>query len=310
MVNKQTGKRVNDQAGVALISVLIVVALVSSSVALMLKRQNTMIDDITVVNHQANAVQYLFSLEEFAKELLKTDYEDDKDDKEMFDWDEEDWAEKFIFSLDNGQFEARLFDLQAGLNLNNLFEFNKESGQIGEKFNPDFFGCFNRLNLKLESDVTGDNIINYLNERRLSKITHLSELKKITYVDVENYDKIRQFLFVLDAPVPININTASDQIISCLHPQLDAESVIASIISARPYTNIDDFHKQLQEGVVSISSAEIKKAFSNELIDVKSNYFVLKGKITINQLVLKTVSIFRRNTSKISLIHRSYYLNN
>lgn len=265
-----------------------------------------MTNDISIINHHANAVQYLFSLEEFSKELLKTDIEDEKD---KIDWYEEDWAEIFYFGFENGQFEAQLFDLQAGLNLSNLFEFNEQAGQMKERASPDFFGCFNRLSLKLDSNITADNIINYLNEKRLKAITHLSELKNISYIEPEDYQKIRPFLFVLNNSVAINVNTASAEVLSCLHPQLEPESSTSNIISARPYKNINNFHMKLQE-LTSLPLATIKSQFNTNFVDVKSNYFLLKSKITIDQLVLNTSSIFRRNASKINLVYRSYYLDN
>ncbi len=305
---------IGKQQGVILISVLVIVALISVSVTLMLKRQNTMIDDITVVNHQDNAIQYLLSLEDYAKELLKTDLEEDGSSR-VDSYDEEDkneqkWHDKIPNVLDNVRFDAQIFDLQAGLNLNNLFEFSKKSGQIKERVSPDFFGCFNRLNLALDSNIVGDSIINYLNAERLQKITHPSELRGVGYIEDEDYQKIRPFVFALDKPVAININTASAEVLACLHPQLESETVIEDIESARPYERIDDFYNQLQEVIPSLSLAQIKARFGNGFVDVKSGYFKLISKVTIGQLVLNATSIFRRNGSIISLIHRSYYLDN
>lgn len=306
-MNRQT----HQQSGIVLISVLIIVALISISVALILKHQNTTTHDITVINYQANAVQYLFSLEDFAKTLLtddknkNADWYGEKNNDDDFLW----WSKKQFYSFEHGAFEAQLFDLQAKLNLNDLFEFSKKSGQMTEKLMPDFFGCFNRLNLALESSITSDNIINYLNQKRFRTITHPSELEKITYITARDYQKIRDFLFVLPQSTPINVNTADVKILRCLHPELDSEVVAEEIKAARPYENINDFYAKLQ-GLMSLPLAKIKTELSTKFVDVKSSYFVLIGKITIEQLVLNTMTTLKRNSGKISVINRSYYLNN
>ncbi len=297
----------NRQQGVALISVLIIVALITTSVGLMLKRQNTTTKDFKIINNQTEALQYLFSFEVFAQELLnnddnkKTDWYGEKNDPN----DPYYWSKEILFPLDNGIFKGKILDLQAGLNINSAFEYDKRGGQIKEKVSPDFSGCFNRLNLALDSNVTIDNIINYLNSERLQKVSHPSDLKKIPYIEFTDYKKIRNFLFTLDNKnVPINGNTAEPQMLECLHPSLvGSKNAIDNIVGGRPYKNFGELQAKLAE----LTPLE-KKDIKQEFVDVKSNYFVFNGQIIIDKLTLNFISIIQRDSSKI--MHRSYYINN
>lgn len=303
MVNNQA----NNQAGVALITVLVIVALIGFSVNLMLKRQKSMIDDIKIVNQQADAVEWLFSLEEFAKDLLsddankEVDWYDEKNNDNDFLW----WSQKQSYDFDNGQFEAQWFDLQAGINLNNLFKHSKQAGQLREIADPDFFGCFNRLNLEFDSNITADSFMVHLNEQNLRVVTHRSQLKDIRGINLKDYAKIKPFLFVSSARnIPININTAEKEVLMCLNYNISAE-VAEKLIGGRPYRSTKSFRNRLK------NEFKITLTKSNDLFSVNSNYFVLKATITVNDLVLKTISTFNRpKKGKISLINRSYYLDN
>ncbi len=89
-----------------------------------------------------------------------------------------------------------------------------------------------------------------------------------------------------------------------MHPNLslsDAET----IIEERPFASLGDANKAIKQTLDENASEAVKK-----IIDIKSNYFLLKSNININDTHLQAQTLFKREgqakTKILRIIERSY----
>lgn len=106
------------QAGVALITVLLIVFLASVTAISLATLQQLAIRRSTVLQHQEQARLYTLGLEQWAMVILARDRQDNKTDHPG-----EPWAKlPLILPVENGELSGQLSDLQDCFNLNNLWQ--------------------------------------------------------------------------------------------------------------------------------------------------------------------------------------------
>jgi general secretion pathway protein K len=167
---RKTQTSQHQQNGIALISVLIVVAIVTTIVSLMWDRQHQNFKYTQYLQEQEQALSYIYGFETLAKKILL-------DDDSKVDSFEDDWAESKTLPILNGVITAKLTDLQSKVNLNNLFDIN--NNQI--LLSPEFLDCLNIINNQLEQVPMTDYLLSFLNNtnERKKLLSHLSQLNKI-----------------------------------------------------------------------------------------------------------------------------------
>ncbi len=101
---------------------------------------------------------------------------------------------------------------------------------------------------------------------------------------------------------PINVNTASENVLAALGFTPDAISNIIDTRQDEPFTSLDGFKE-----VIVVKNALASDLVDSLDIDVKSEYFLLEGKVEINNTRLFINSILWRNQNGVvSVIMRDF----
>lgn len=199
---------------------------------------------------------------------------------------------------------ARITDAQSKLNINNLIENGTESA-------PDvaaFAKLFQQLDIPRTelNDLTRQlldanyipppkpavpdpkrNPVPPLMPQRVNQLTWLG-------VSAETLEKITPFVTLIDARTPVNLNTASAEVIFAVVPNLHlAEAKQAVIQRAKPFKSLTD-------------ASSVFPAFAGQLVDknhsVSTNYFETWGRLRLENVVIEEQSLLRRDFTTKNVI--------
>ncbi|CAB9542774.1 hypothetical protein [uncultured Gammaproteobacteria bacterium] len=283
------------EKGIVLVSILIIVAMISLVVNLMWQQQALTLKNTAHSIDAQKAISYLYGMESWVTSILKQD--DDKIDEL-----DEDWARIIPpIPVPNGIIEGKIFDLQAQFNINQLFYTERKDRQVYIKAGYKDF--LNILNTTLDQDYMSDSILDHMNASRplLSKFEHISQLKSVEGISLENYLKIKPYLYAYEnIKAKVNINTASKEVIAALYPDL-----VDKIIGDRPFESLANANQTILQLPTGANSVEAKKKFT-ELVSINSNYFLLKADIDINDTHLQAQTLFHRQGKTINIVERTY----
>jgi general secretion pathway protein K len=295
-------KRTQNRQGIAVISVLIVIALISASVSLMFQRFDRDLKQTQFIVTQTQALNHLYSIETWAKNILSSD-------DPSVDHLNEVWATSITpIQIPGGLVFGKLIDLQSKLNLNNLIDL--ETNQYSPQYRSFFYDCINLLNTQLQQQAMGDTIFSHLINQypKPKSFEQVSEMKQIQSIVVEDYIKIKPLLSALPSLTAINVNTASKKVLSCLHPQLTV-SMVNEVIQRRnkqEFTTIDDFWALSHSLLPHMTLDEIKENLPAKFVNTASDYFLLETDISFEENKLLGRTVLHRKDGKITIMNRSY----
>lgn len=285
------------EKGVALITVMLVVALATLLAVSMMRGQHLSMRYADGLFTQDQAVLYTQGAEAFVQDVLIRDLDDDKRNKRMVDHLGETWAKPFpAFPVDGGQVQARLSDMQARFNLNLLWQENA--------VNPAAQAFFKRLlrNLDLPEnlDVALIDWMDTDNEAsgvdgaeddfytRLpvpyraanQPLTDVSELVLVKGFTPAILERLRPYVSVLPAGVGLNVNTASPEVVRALteNMTLAGAEELARSRPADGYASVDSF---LSEPAFNGMDSTAKSAVKT-LLAVRSGHFELSADAVIS----------------------------
>src|SRR6218665_3096293 len=113
------------ERGVALLTVLLVVALATTLAVSMIRTQHLALQHAGGLFNQDQAWLYTQGAEDFVRDLLAEDYKEDKRRGAQTDYPGEFWSRPFPpFPVDGGMIHARVVDIQGRFNLNRLWHDN------------------------------------------------------------------------------------------------------------------------------------------------------------------------------------------
>lgn len=232
-----TGGITGKMAGVALITSLLLLAIVTLLVTAMTTRQQLDLQRGTHLSHAEQAHWYAFSAENWAKRILNSD-------NRQIDSLSDNWAVSVPpLAIEEGRVAGSITDLQGLFNLNNLL-------QAGEP-HPLSVTRFKRLleELKIDTDILPA-LLDWLDDDNIESaggaedhyyatlqpgyraanqlLADPSELRLIRGVTAEIYAKLQPYITALPIPTGINVNTAPATILKTLasNDGLDVEAVI------------------------------------------------------------------------------------
>lgn len=268
--------RLGGESGAAVITAMLVVALAATAASFMLWQNHLWLRQVENLADQAQARWIARAASNWGRAVL------DEDSRDV-DHGGEQWAALLPpLEAEGGQVSGVLRDAQGQVNLNNLVQNGKVSAgdaailrRLMETLQIDP-GLLDALAdwMDADSEVTtpgGAEDMQYLAltppyraaNRMLSDVGELYRVRGFT---PETVARLRPFVTALPAPTPVNVNSASPEVLAALCQGLrlaDARALVANRGSAH-FRDREAFRKQLPEGAQA----------RNEDFSVNSGYFL------------------------------------
>lgn len=286
--------------GVALIVALLVVALATVLIAGLLDRGELAQARTRNGLREAQAQSYAAGLEAYAAKVLMQDLALGN----SFDAADSPWAVPLPPTpVPGGTISAVMNDLDGRFNLNNLDPAST---------NPNatlWFDTFGRLldALKLDRKLAA-NIVAWIGGTAATNAAsdayylgqpipyraahrgfmHVSELRLVQGVDGDVYQALAPYVSALPPGTPININTASVPVLMTLLPGLSAEMV-------QPVWQQGHAHFKTLDELAGVQPA-LRTVACKPCYNVRSNYFLAHGQITLDGLPFEFQSMIERRS--------------
>lgn len=271
------------QKGIALLSVMLVFALVSLLTVHMIDDQYLIIRRTDHLITQDQAMTYAMSAEALAKRALYEDYKKDHQASAAVDGLQEDWQQVVSFPLEGGGIQAHLVDLQSRFNVNNIKQ-NKGAARTH------FKNLITLLDPQADVEMIIDSLIQWMDEddipqgigaeesyylgldppyRAANRVfSHVSELLLIRGMTHELYQLLLPYVTALPEGVVLNLNTA-DPILLGSYPGVGDAKDLVELRSASIFT--------------SVNSAFEHRAKPTDIsgLAVSSEYFLLETDVVL-----------------------------
>jgi general secretion pathway protein K len=294
------------QRGIAVITAMLIASLVTSIASYLLFKHQMLINQIE--NHFSATQARWMSVAsvEWSRAIMAEDAK-----LGQIDHLKEPWATKLPkTSFETGSIRGFILDEQAFFNLNNLSRStisNDNESQALKHFITQTGGNTGAVDalvdwIDKDSEVTLPNgaedntyiaqALSYKSANQL--LTETGNLSRVLGFTNEMVAKVSQYCVVLPEITPININTASAEVLSFAFPELtqfQVESIIAQR-NKQPFENVGEFTKILSD----ISQLSLNKISANQ-ISVGSHYFLVNVQARYDKTTVNTSALLRRNNS-------------
>jgi len=309
-----------QQQGIALITILVMVALATILAATIAKRQANTAENTAYLMRQNQSLLYAKSAEAFFLELLV----DDANNAGAIDHLQENWAKPMpAFPVEDGFVSGTLQDESGKFNLNSLV--NDEGVP-----NPQAKLWFEKLLLRVglpeklseavidwqdaDDEISGtmgaeNSYYQGLPQGYLaanSKFHNVEELKLVRGFEDQKYLQIVDYVSALPASdSKVNVNTAPAMLLASLDPKLDINAVEQALqkrqANLEHFSNINDLwvtepFKQVNPDVQSQVNA---------LLCVQSNYFKAKIEVLLSERKRQFSSDLVRKDKTVYVVYRS-----
>ena len=322
-----TRQPIRRQAGVALISAVLVVAMTSIAAVAMTHNMQLSIHRTSNVLMADQRYLYTLGSEAWARGQLIRDMESG----ETYDALNEDWAKELpVTVVEEGQVYAKTSDLQGRFNLNNLYRSKPVDPNTQTQDETQLqLELFQRLLTLLELDPAiaqatydwldpdiqplfpdGAEDNEYLGltppyRTANSPMADISELRLVKGVTPEAYEKLKPYITALPEPTPVNVNTASDVMLRAIFQRLD-ESNVEALLSERdetPFKDVKSFIDSLKKLLNEDDTLNLVNL--EPLLSVSSNYFQLETTVRMDNVDQTLFSLLYRDQHGISILART-----
>jgi len=299
------------QRGIALITALLIVALVVIVATSLLEKQHLMMR--RTANHLQQEQAYLYALgaESWAMKVLMRDRQQNNVDHlgEM-------WAKQLPPAfISGGQLNGKLNDEQGKFNLNNLLDSeNKPSPENIQRFEK----LLKKLNLPtnlviqvldwIDNDSTVQMSGSEDNEYALqtppyrtanTRFQSVEELRLLLNMKEEHFKTLLPHITVLPTVTPINLNTTTEVILNSMIENLPETAAKDLLEKAHKgiYKTVDDF---LKESVLNNLKVDMKG------LGIASDYFHLEATVSIGENTMILESLLQRDGQKSQVLKRNF----
>ena len=306
-----------QQQGVALITALLIAALVTVAAVAMASRQQLDIRRTGNMLEADQAYMYTLAAETWVTQILREDQQ-----RSQIDTLNEDWAMKLPpLPIEGGVISGSVEDMQGRFNLNNLVDPNPTRQQTQISI---FRSLLNQVSLAeekvtfspfvpnrvadwidpdLNSLADGAEDLDYLNldvpyraaNRFMASATELAAVAGVSLTDV---NALLPLVAALPDNTQVNVNTAPEMVLMSLNqditPQIAAE--LAEFRKETPFAQVADFVTKLRD--------DYNITFDGTLITVSSNYFLVSSDAAIGRTHLRMYSLLVRNSNAIDVVSR------
>ena len=300
-----------NQHGVALVSVLVVVAIATALAYAMMDRQRFTIAHSHQTLAGSQARQFALGGEQYARQVLYADWE--QEDTRVIDTLLEEWAAPSeAFEVQGGALEIRIQDLERRFNLNAV---------AGDRESAENAGRLKRLLTALEIDsnladrwvdwVDADQDVTALGvedaaylmgdpPRRAAnqRAAHVSEFVVATGLDAEAFERLRPHVTALPHDdLRVNVNTANEVVLGALAPNFAPGNALRLVEQEREIARVEDItgaHPELGEAVA--------------VLTVESAFFRVQVRAEVEGARSELTSLLHRHpeTGQLTLLWRSY----
>ncbi|APR70445.1 type II secretion system minor pseudopilin GspK [Acinetobacter haemolyticus] len=312
-------RNIRSQHGVALLTILVMVALATILAATIAKRQSNSAENTGYLMRQNQSLLYAKSAEAFFAELLIQDNESGKNIDHL----QESWAKPMpAFPVEDGYVLGRLVDESGKFNLNNLL---KSDGSVDDSARRWFERLLQRVGLPAElsqavidwqdsdDEPTGamgaeSNYYQGLEPAYLTpntKFHSIEELKLVRGFEGKNYDLIKNYISALPEPTKVNINTAPALLLASIDPRVDVNTVDQELKAKQAnltyFSSLDDLWK-----INAFSGIEEQnKMDAAAWLDTKSDYFTALIEVVLSERKRQFTSAIYRKDKQVTVYARS-----
>ena len=309
----------SSQRGIALLTILVMVALATILAATIAKRQTNTSENTGYLMRQDQSLLYAKSAEAFFSELLIQD----SDNGSSIDHLQENWAKPMpAFPVEDGFVSGRLLDESGKFNLNNLL---KADGSVDDSARRWFEKLLQRVGLPAElsqavidwqdadDETTGamgaeSNYYQGLDPSYLASNTRfhqVEELKLVRGFEGKNYDLIAPYVTALPEATKINMNTAAPLLLASIDPKLDVKTLEQELKAKQAelayFNSVEDLWK-----LNAFSGIEPQnKTDAAAWLDSKSNYFTAQIEVVLSERKRQFSSAMMRKDKQVTVYSRS-----
>ncbi len=330
-----------QQSGVALITTLIIVSLVTAlSIGIAVSHERTLLKAESRF-HGNQALEYLLGAEELARFVLDEDYKEDQEDQEEIDSLDEAWNQEQQFPLDEGSLLGQISDAQAKFDINRLAR--QVATEDSDRTSPQAYTADQRRFIRLlqildeeepmsltdaqsvlapiidwldEDDTPfgfeGAESLDYQREEPPVRPTNgpiksITELRLVKSITPELYDLLEPHITALPGGgTGMNLNTASTTLLRTINIENDF----------RPLSKADAEQIQLDRGSGYTVFSDFLDGsvpttlrpqgdIPDEGLTVSSEYFILSAKVEVGRQRRAQTSLLFRNGEDTEVIQRS-----
>lgn len=313
-------KNYSSQRGVALLTILVMVALATILAATIAKRQTNTAENTGYLMRQDQSLLYAKSAEAFFSELLIQD----SDNGSSIDHLQENWAKPMPpFPVEDGSVSGKLLDESGKFNLNNLVR--ADGNQVDDSARRWFEKLLQRVGLPAElsqavidwqdtnDEVTGamgaeSSYYQGLDPAYLTpntKFHSIEELKLVRGFEGKNYDLIKPYVTALPEQTKVNMNTAPALLLASIDPKVDVKAIEQQLkvkeTELTHFNNVDDLWKLSAFSGID----EQSKTDAASLLDSKSNYFTAQIEVMLSERKRQFTSLMMRKDKQVIVYSRS-----
>ncbi|MGE8561893.1 MAG: type II secretion system minor pseudopilin GspK [Acinetobacter sp.] len=309
-----------QQQGIALITILVMVALATILAATIAKRQANTAENTAYLMRQNQSLLYAKSAEAFFSELLV----DDAENAAAVDHLQENWAKPMpAFSVEDGFVSGTLQDESGKFNLNSLVN---NDGTPNPQAKAWFEKLLMRVGLpeKLSEAVidwqdADDETVGAMGAEASyyqglaqgylpsnNKFHHVEQLKLVRGFEGQKYLQIAEYISAVPtSDSKVNVNTAPAILLASIDPKLDIKAV-QQVMQQRQaklehFSNIDDLWAI--EPFTQVST-DVRNDMNN-LLGVQSNYFKAKIEVLLSERKRQFSSDLVRKDKTVYVAYRS-----
>lgn len=313
-------KNYSSQRGVALLTILVMVALATILAATIAKRQTNTAENTGYLMRQDQSLLYAKSAEAFFSELLIQD----SDNGSSTDHLQENWAKPMPpFPVEDGSVSGKLLDESGKFNLNNLVK--ADGNQVDDSARRWFEKLLQRVGLPAElsqavidwqdtnDEVTGamgaeSSYYQGLDPAYLTpntKFHSIEELKLVRGFEGKNYDLIKPYVTALPEQTKVNMNTAPAMLLASIDPKIDVKAIEQQLkvkeTELTHFNNVDDLWKLSAFSGID----EQSKTDAASLLDSKSSYFTAQIEVVLSERKRQFTSLMMRKDKQVIVYSRS-----
>lgn len=311
------------QSGVALITALLITALVTVAAVAMATRQQLDIRRTGNLMEAGQAWQYALGVEAWARQILAAD----DASRDTLDYLKDLWAAPIpALPVEGGSVQGSVEDLQGRFNLNNLLKPDGQPDPAQEKILQNLLGRVALTDTELNlGPYLVDALVDW-QDRNMDvyrtggaedgdylgltppyraanrAMVSPSEMLAVAGFSARAVAKLTPLVAALPAsagPVKVNVNTAPEMVLLSLDAQLTPPMVqqIAAYRKKTPFDSAVDFTQYLKR--------EFDITVDPNLVDVKSEYFLVNALASIGRGKVQLYSLLKRSNNKVATLQRS-----